>query len=123
LSVHTPCFGCAIAKSAVVHLPAFTLEADAQAAATLKERLQLAINALNTMGGVWPMAKMVKSQVTHYAREALTVPRTADTTLPDTIMKTVDMTAFEDDSWLDMLSQFDSETFSYLAATPMQIST
>ena len=71
VTVHTPCFVCAVAKAATVHIPAFMIELDPQAAGTTKERLQLAINALSTMGDVWPIGKAVKMQISQYAREAL----------------------------------------------------
>ena len=38
LSVHTPCFTCALSKAAMVHLPAYTLETSFSAASTIKER-------------------------------------------------------------------------------------
>ena len=107
LSVHTPCFICAISKAAIVHLPAYSLETNPQDAATIKERLQLAINALNTMGEFWPMAKMVKMQVAQYAREALSVPQMLPSAaVPGSGMNRVDLTAFDADTWPDLLGSF-----------------
>jgi hypothetical protein len=63
LSVHTPCFTCAISKAAMVQLPAYTLETSLAAASAIKERLQLAVSALTTMGEVWPMAKCLRFRV------------------------------------------------------------
>ena len=115
LSVHTPCFTCAISKAAMVHLPAYTLETSMSAANTIKERLQLAVSALNTMGEAWPMAKMVKVQVSQYAREVLLIPRVpaseAGTGFPT---QQSDLTAFNDDSWVDLLGTFEPVGSPYL---------
>jgi Fungal Zn(2)-Cys(6) binuclear cluster domain/Fungal specific transcription factor domain len=108
LSVHTPCFTCAMSKAAMVHLPAYTLETSLVAARTIKERLQLAISALTTMGEAWPMAKMVKVQVSQYAREVLTIPRTpASEALMGFSIQQNELTAFNDDSWVDLLGRFE----------------
>jgi hypothetical protein len=108
LSVHTPCFTCAISKAAMVHLPAYTLETSLVAARTIKERLQLAVSALTTMGEAWPMAKMVKMQVSQYAREVLTIPRTpASEALMGFSIQQNELTAFDDDSWVDLLGRFE----------------
>jgi Fungal specific transcription factor domain len=108
LSVHTPCFTCAISKAAMVHLPAYTLETSLAAASTIKERLQLAVSALNTMGEAWPMAKMVKVQVSQYAREVLTISRNpASEAVIGFSMQQNEDTAFNDDSWVDLLGRFE----------------
>jgi Fungal Zn(2)-Cys(6) binuclear cluster domain/Fungal specific transcription factor domain len=64
---HTPCFTCAAATAAVVLLPAYALEKDAQRSQALQGRLQLAINSLARMGEVWPLARVVKTQITQFA--------------------------------------------------------
>ncbi len=108
LCLHTPCFTCAIAKAAVVHLPAYILETSPRAASIVKERLQLAINGLKTMGEVWPMAVMVKQQISQYAREALSAPRmVASLPAPVSCVQQIDPTAFGDDSWVDLLGTYD----------------
>ena len=108
LSVHTPCFTCAISKAAMVHLPAYTLETSPSAASTIKERLQLAVSALTAMGEVWPMAKMVKVQVSAYAREVLMIPRTraAEAVVGFSIQQS-ELAAFDDDSWVNLLGRFE----------------
>jgi hypothetical protein len=108
LSVHSPCFTCAISKAAMVHLPAYTLETSLSAASTIKERLRLAVSALNKMGDVWPMAKMVKMQVSQYAREVLTVPRSPECeAVTGFCIPQNEFTAFLDDSWVDLLGRFE----------------
>ena len=108
LSVHTPCFTCAISKAAMVHLPAYTLETSLSAASTIKERLQLAVSALSTIGEVWPMAKMVKVQVSAYAREVLMIPRTpASEAVIGFSIQQNELAAFNDDSWVDLLGRFE----------------
>jgi hypothetical protein len=104
LSVHSPCFTCAISKAAMVHLPAYTLETSLSAASTIKQRLRLAVSALNKMGDVWPMAKMVKVQVSQYAREVLAIPRSpeCEAVIGFPIQQN-DFVAFQDDSWVDLL--------------------
>jgi hypothetical protein len=108
LSVHTPCFTCAISKAAMVHLPAFTLETSLAAASTIKERLQLAVGALTKMGEAWPMANMVKMQVSQYARDLLTIPRTpASEAVVGFSIQQSELSAFNDDSWVDLLGRFE----------------
>ena len=109
LSMHTPCYICGIALGAVVHLPGYVLETCPQAAGTIKERLQLAINALNILSEVWPMARVVKSQVAQYAREALASPRRMPPNPASApLLGQIDLAAFDDDSWLEDLNRIDS---------------
>lgn len=75
---HGPCFTCAIAAGAVCHLPAYIMETDVSAAGQLRERLQLAVNALNTMGEVWPLARDMKRQVACFAKEVFKTVAVAD---------------------------------------------
>jgi Fungal specific transcription factor domain len=108
LSVHSPCFTCAISKAAMVHLPAYTIETSLTTASTFKERLRLAVSALNKMGDVWPMAKMVKVQVSQYAREVLTVPRSPECeAVTGFCIQQSEFAAFQDDSWVDLLGRFE----------------
>lgn len=108
LSVHSPCFTCAISKAAMVHLPAYTLETSLSVASTIQERLRLAVSALNKMGDVWPMAKMVKVQVSQYAREVLTIPRSPECeAVTGFCIQQNDLAAFQDDSWVDLLGRFE----------------
>jgi hypothetical protein len=92
----------------MVHLPAYTLETSLSAASTIKERLRLAVSALNKMGDVWPMAKMVKVQVAQYAREVLTIPRSpeCEAVIGFPIQQN-ELAAFQDDSWIDLLGRFE----------------
>lgn len=121
LSVHSPCFTCAISKAAMVHLPAYTLETSLAAASTIKERLQLAVSALTTMGEVWPMAKMVKVQVSQYAREVLTIPRTpASEAVVGFSLDQNELSAFNDDSWVDLLGRFEPIGTPHMGYDDMQ---
>lgn len=54
------------------------METEPQAASQLRERLQLAVNALNSMGEVWPLAKDMKRQVACFAREVFKTVAVAD---------------------------------------------
>ena len=69
LTMHSPCFVCAIAMAAVVHLPAYSMETNPERSSTIKERLQLSISALNSISEVWPTAGAAKSQISQFARE------------------------------------------------------
>jgi hypothetical protein len=69
LAMHDPCFICAIALAAVVHLPAYSIEANRHRSGVIKERLQLTISALNSIGETWPLAKAVRMQISQFARE------------------------------------------------------
>jgi hypothetical protein len=92
----------------MVQLPAYTLETSLAAASAIKERLQLAVSALTTMGEVWPMAKMVKVQVSQYAREVLTIPRTpASEAVTGFSIQQSELAAFNEDSWVDLLGRFE----------------
>jgi Fungal Zn(2)-Cys(6) binuclear cluster domain/Fungal specific transcription factor domain len=68
---HTPCFTCAAATAAVVLLPAYAVEKDVQMSQVLQGRLQLTINSLARTGEVWPLARVVKIQVTEFATKIL----------------------------------------------------
>jgi Fungal Zn(2)-Cys(6) binuclear cluster domain/Fungal specific transcription factor domain len=72
---HTPCFTCAAASAAVVLLPAYALEQDAQRSQALQGRLQLAINSLARIGEVWALARLVKTQITQFAAKIFTAGR------------------------------------------------
>lgn len=69
LAMHSPCFVCAIAMAAVVHLPAYSMETNLERASAIKERLQLSISALNSISEVWPTAGAAKLQISQFARE------------------------------------------------------
>ncbi|KAL9114837.1 MAG: hypothetical protein Q9227_001080 [Pyrenula ochraceoflavens] len=66
---HSPCFICEIAQAAIVYLPAYIMETDRRTADSIKQRLQLLVNALNTIGEVWALAKDVKRQIAFFAKE------------------------------------------------------
>ena len=74
LANHTPCFSCSIAAAATVQLPAYLIEDSNPSAQGLKERLQLALGALNSIADVWPMASVVRSQLLNFARETFIRP-------------------------------------------------
>ena len=104
---HTPCFNCAIAHAATVHIPAYILEGDVDKANAIKERLQLALNAFTTISEVWPLARTLKGEVSQFARDLFTAPPcipTAPQTITDHHMKPINpsFTASED-PWLDDL--------------------
>lgn len=80
LARHTPCFACAIALAATVQLPAYAIETNTDEARAIRERLQLAISALNAISEVWPLARVVRRQVAQFAREVFIKPvSTAET--------------------------------------------
>jgi hypothetical protein len=65
-ALHTPCFACAIALSATVHLPAYTFH---ERKSEIKERLHLSVSALASIGEVWPLAHIVRGQMAQFARD------------------------------------------------------
>lgn len=70
LAQRTPCFACAIAAAATTHLPAYVIpnQGDVQ---SIMERLQLAVSALGSIAEVWPLARIVRSQIAEFARELI----------------------------------------------------
>lgn len=108
LAMHSPCFVCAIVLAAVVHLPAYSVEARDRSS-TIKERLQLTINALNIMGETWPMAKAVKKQISQFAREMFSsrAAATGSSTAHAQIQQFDIESMMDDQTWLDELSYID----------------
>jgi hypothetical protein len=77
----TPCFSCAIAFAAAVHLAA-VLPRD-RSENLHKEHIEMELSALKTVGLIWPIGRVVKAQLAQYAREVLSRPHALDSTGPD----------------------------------------
>ena len=112
-ALHTPCFACAIALSATVHLPAYTFH---ERKAEIKERLHLSVSALASIGEVWPLAHIVRAQMAQFARDTFKAA-----SYPAAVGVVEDMPAIaqapqqeeididnmiNDDSWLNELDAF-----------------
>lgn len=78
LTRHSPCFICAIALAAVIHLPAYILEARRDRSGATKDRLALAVSALNLMSKTWPMAKAVKAEILQFAHDVFATRTAVD---------------------------------------------
>ena len=106
LSKHSPCFVCATLLSAIVHLPAYSVEIDMERASAIKERLQLTVNALNSIGEVWPMGKAAKQQISQFARDVFSGQAVAaGRAQVGAQIQQIDIEAMmEDPSWLDELA-------------------
>lgn len=106
LSKHSPCFVCATLLSAIVHLPAYSVEMDMERASAIKERLQLTINALNSIGEVWPMGKAAKGQISQFARDVFAgQAMAAGRAQVGAQIQQIDIEAMmEDQTWLDELA-------------------
>ena len=106
LSKHSPCFVCATLLSAIVHLPAYSVEMDMERASAIKERLQLTINALNSIGEVWPMGKAAKAQISQFARDVFAGQAVAaGRAQVGAQIQQIDIEAMmEDQTWLDELA-------------------
>ena len=106
LSKHSPCFVCATLLSAIVHLPAYSVEVDMERASAIKERLQLTINALNSIGEVWPMGKAAKAQISQFARDVFAGQAVAaGRAQVGAQIQQIDIEAMmEDQTWLDELA-------------------
>ena len=106
LSKHSPCFVCATLLSAIVHLPAYSVEIDMERASAIKERLQLTINALNSIGEVWPMGKAAKAQISQFARDIFSGQAVAaGRAQVGAQIQQIDIEAMmEDQTWLDELA-------------------
>ncbi len=105
LAMHSPCFVCAIAMAAVVHLPAYSMETNPERSSAIKERLQLSVSALNSIGEVWPTAGAAKLQISQFAREIF-AGRAAAVGYEQqaTQMQQIDIDSMLDDqTWLDRL--------------------
>ncbi|KAI9808813.1 MAG: hypothetical protein M1827_007188 [Pycnora praestabilis] len=106
LAKHSPCFVCAIVLAAIVHLPAYSMEMNKDKSSAIKERLQLTVSALNSIGETWPMAKAVKMQISQFAREIFSNhamaagPSSANVQVQETDIGSM----MDDETWLDELS-------------------
>ncbi|KAL1591941.1 hypothetical protein SLS60_011533 [Paraconiothyrium brasiliense] len=69
LTTLTPCFSCAIAFAAAVHLAATLHHGSSEA--QHKEHVQLELSALTVISRIWPIGGVVKSQIAQYSRELL----------------------------------------------------
>lgn len=131
MSMHTPCFICATSLAATVHLPAYPMETSMDRASAIKERLQLTVNALSSMGEVWPMAKAAKGQISQFAREIFAGQAGAAGQMQaQAQIQEIDIESMmEDQTWLDELANLgpggnaiisggpDSESMSMSAVT------
>lgn len=114
-ALHMPCFACAIALSATVHLPAYTLQENKN---EIRERLHLSISALAAIGEVWPLASIVQTQVAQFARDTFKAASSPTTMAPAPDFpaiaeaprpQRVDLDDILDvDSWLNELDTFAS---------------
>ena len=106
LATHSPCFVCGIVLAAVVHLPAYSMEATRDRSSTTKERLQLSISALNSIGETWRMARAVKTQISQFAREIFSSHAAATgSAIAEAQIQDLDIESMMDDqTWLDELS-------------------
>lgn len=105
LAMHSPCFVCALAMTAIVHLPAYSMETDPERSSAIKERLQLTVSALNSISEVWPTAGAAKLQISQFAREIF-AGRAAvvDYEQAAVQIQQIDIDSIMDDqSWLDQL--------------------
>ena len=105
-SMHTPCFVCATVLAAIVHLPAYPMETSMDRAGAIKERLQLTVNTLSSMGEVWPMARAAKGQISQFAREIFAgQARAAGHMQAQAQIQQIDIESMmEDQTWLDELT-------------------
>lgn len=71
LAMHSPCFICALTLAATVHLPAYAMQARGDVNNAIKERAQLSVRALSSIGETWPLAKVVSEQISQFAREMI----------------------------------------------------
>ena len=103
LAAHSPCFICVISLAAVVHLPAYAMENSGDRASAIKERLQLTVSALNSIGEVWHSAKIAKSQLSQFTREVFALAK--EFKQVEAQPQQTDIESLMDDrSWLDDLS-------------------
>lgn len=107
LAMHSPCFVCAIAMAAIVHLPAYSMETDPERSSAIKERLQLTVSALSSISEVWPTAGAAKLQISQFAREIFAARAPAvGYEQPAVQMQQIDYESMMDDqSWLDQLGR------------------
>lgn len=75
-------------------------------AGTIKERLQLTVNALSSVGEVWPMARAAKGQISQFAREIFAgQARAAGHMQAQAQIQQIDIESMmEDQTWLDELA-------------------
>ena len=108
LSKHSPCFICATLLSAIVHLPAYSIEIDTDRANAMKERLQLTINALNAIGEIWPMARAAKAQISQFARDVFAgQAMSMERIQAEERIRTIDIESMMgDQTWLDELANW-----------------
>lgn len=75
-------------------------------ASAIKERLQLTVNALNSIGEVWPMGKAAKQQISQFARDVFSGQAVAAGRAQiGAQIQQIDIEAMmEDPTWLDELA-------------------
>jgi hypothetical protein len=119
----SPCFACGITLCFAVQLPAYLQEQNATTRALLKEYLRLSLNVLRVMSKVWPIAKLVRSQIAQVAREVL-IASSRNDLRPVVSMPTLMNSEAElpgDDQWLQdiMTSSMDcfTENFAFETET------
>lgn len=119
---HSPCFMCAIAMAAVVHLPAYTQEQNREKAAHIRERLQLSVSALNSIGQVWPSAKAAKGHIAQYAREVFAAQKAGGDAprVESQVQQIEDESMMNDQNWLNDLVNFNTDETAMMSETPLQ---
>lgn len=116
LAYCTPVLSCGVTSAATVHLPAYAIVDRPDQAVAIKERLQLGISALGSLGEMWPRAKIAKGQVARFAREVLLKPNVCvDSTGPELMPRITSVESslpqieydvpFNSDVWMDNLLQ------------------
>ncbi|KAK6858706.1 C6 transcription factor [Apiospora arundinis] len=73
LNTLSPCFSCAVAYSAVVLLAEYSAQPRPRPL-YLSEILQLQLSALQSLGQIWPIARVVRSQIAAFARDVMGKP-------------------------------------------------
>lgn len=70
LSTLSPCFSCAIAFAATTQLSEYSTQPRPRSQ-YLSEILQLELSALASLGQIWPVARVVRSQIAAFARDVM----------------------------------------------------
>jgi len=87
----------------VTHLSVFSLGDSKENLDMIKERLNLAVAALNLISEVWPMAHTVKAQISRYAREVIFSPTAGQAQAESQFNQMINASSMIDQTWLDGL--------------------
>ncbi|KAK0390836.1 hypothetical protein NLU13_0339 [Sarocladium strictum] len=101
----SPCFSCAVAYSSVVLLAEYSTQSSPRPL-YLGENLQLELNALQSLGSIWPIAGVVRGQIACFARDVMARPSSQG----NASSELMDLgTSLIDDQWLQDLVSEDPE--------------